>query len=766
MERRALSKTRIGGQPLACNAGTAICTYPLRGGTALNRALGAGGFCTSAFKAIDIGNGDPYVLTAGHCLDATKNHPTLEWPNDWYSVLFNGTWAETEAQYKFIGKGGTYEFPGHDWAKIPAVNSTFWNQEPWPSWVAYWPKTPPIIETEPPIAAINESYPIYGEGSSYVGLQVCHSGMVTGTSCGIVDELDRTEEFTGGEVMTDLTVFVGSCGESGDSGGPVFAANVALGIVSGADLDYPLCNRPIAYNEITEASADLGVRVGQAYTETFATIKGALNGTPGTATVGGSVYAGETALSNKYVNVNFSKYENGQWVYKNTAQATVTNNEYQVDGWTVGTGTWRVKTVFPAQEPFAESASGYHQFTIKDGYQLVNFNGKCADTAFSSLDNGANIWLWDCHNPATPGQTFNLVPIEGGFNYQLINRNSNRCVDVDEASQSPGKKTHQWGCVGPGYLSQTWYGQGVAGGINFVAQHSNQCLDVWESGIENGTKIDQWPCNETGAQLWTLKSVNTDPAQPEAYLTVSQVLHGEPGLVNVGGNVKIGDRDPSQYYVNVNFQREVSPGSWETIPGETLHLALDGSGHYEKNYWGVGNGKWRTRVVFPGDLPTLSQATSNYHYFEVKRGYRLKNQTSGKCLSVSGGSWSNGAPIISWTCSSSPAYGDGQVFTWEPMFAHWPYHRIRFNGSDKCAEIPGLSQSGGVQVVQWHCVAGGQGNQLWKGQGGGNYLEFLVKHSGQCLDLWGSGTSNGVKIDQWPCNGTGAQKWQLQAIDY
>src|SRR5262245_22459343 len=48
---------------------------------------------------------------------------------------------------------------------------------------------------------------------------------------------------------------------------------------------------------------------------------------------------------------------------------------------------------------------------------------------------------------------------------------------------------------------------------------------------------------------------------------------------------------------------------------------------------------------------------------------------------------------------------------------------------------------------------------------GHNYNLGALAHPGSCMDVVGSGAADGTNIQEWTCNGTGAQSFQLQAID-
>jgi hypothetical protein len=221
--------------------GAWFCDKPLRGGASIEpdfskEGFGYTGLCTAGFKAI--GNGNRFILTAGHCARSVVN------------------WASrpTSKVEKPIGAVEASSFPIHDWAKIKASGS-YWDTSPWPSQVAHFSE--------------NQEQSIFYEGYSYVGQYVCHSGTKTGTSCGAVRALDVTGD-SGEGLIYHLTEFGEVCGINGDSGGPVFAGSTAYGLYSAGDPTGAEC--PLGsgksngeygyYLEITEATSAMGVTVG------------------------------------------------------------------------------------------------------------------------------------------------------------------------------------------------------------------------------------------------------------------------------------------------------------------------------------------------------------------------------------------------------------------------------------------------------------------------------------------------------------------------
>ena len=232
VEVRRFPSKRFASEPVACKTtAPRACGRPLRGGVSLTRdtfSIHVVGECSVGFKAEGNSYGNRFILTAGHCTNAFSK------------------WGSEDATGAFHAIGSVEEstFPGGDWSKIKANGSTYWDWTPWPSQVAhYW---------EDQERAINS------EAWSYVGQYVCHSGTSTGTSCGNVQAVGITASYG----VNNLTEVRQVCAAEGDSGGPVFAGNTALGLMSGADDELPICENYGLYVEITDATDAMGVTVG------------------------------------------------------------------------------------------------------------------------------------------------------------------------------------------------------------------------------------------------------------------------------------------------------------------------------------------------------------------------------------------------------------------------------------------------------------------------------------------------------------------------
>jgi len=153
---------------------------------------GQGLRCSLGFNVHD-SNGNPAMLTAGHCGVAT---------NDWWADSGNAEHIATTQQA---------DFPGTDY-----------------SWAAY------DQGVDAP-SAVNTGQEITGAGDATVGESVTRSGSTSGVHSGTVTGLDATVNYSEGTVTGLIDTDV--CAEPGDSGGALFDGSTAIGLTSGGSGD-------------------------------------------------------------------------------------------------------------------------------------------------------------------------------------------------------------------------------------------------------------------------------------------------------------------------------------------------------------------------------------------------------------------------------------------------------------------------------------------------------------------------------------------------
>ncbi|MBT1093216.1 S1 family peptidase [Streptomyces sp. Tu102] len=131
-----------------------------------------------------------YFVTAGHC---TEGLPT------WYT----GAALDTA-----VGPTTGSSFPGNDFGVVRYAN--------------------PAVPHPGAIGTVD----VTGTASAYVGQRVCTRGATTGVRCGVVTALNATVNYGGGDIVSGL-IQTNICAEPGDSGGPLYAGDKVIGILSG-----------------------------------------------------------------------------------------------------------------------------------------------------------------------------------------------------------------------------------------------------------------------------------------------------------------------------------------------------------------------------------------------------------------------------------------------------------------------------------------------------------------------------------------------------
>jgi uncharacterized repeat protein (TIGR03803 family) len=139
-----------------------------------------------------------------------------------------------------------------------------------------------------------------------------------------------------------------------------------------------------------------------------------------------------------------------------------------------------------------------HDFTLADG---ANPNSELIQALDGALYGAAPMG-----GPSDRGVIFRIrlatVPTDGYF--ELVSRNSDKCLDVYGASTDAAAQVIQWTCHGG--LNQQWRLEPAGGGaFRIIARHSGQALDVYGALLDDVTPIIQWPVHGGDNQAWTLE---------------------------------------------------------------------------------------------------------------------------------------------------------------------------------------------------------------------------------------------------------------------
>ncbi|WP_165986335.1 alpha-lytic protease prodomain-containing protein [Streptomyces sp. YIM 98790] len=162
-------------------------TRLLYGGDAI---YASGGWrCSLGFNV----QGGAYALTAGHCTDGYPG---------WYS---------NSALTSYLGPTAYSSFPGNDYGYIRLSGSS---------------SNPSSVNCNGQVISIT------GASNATVGMSVRRDGSTTGCHSGSVTGLNYTVNYGNGDIVSGL-IRTNVCAEPGDSGGPLWSGNRAIGLTSG-----------------------------------------------------------------------------------------------------------------------------------------------------------------------------------------------------------------------------------------------------------------------------------------------------------------------------------------------------------------------------------------------------------------------------------------------------------------------------------------------------------------------------------------------------
>lgn len=141
--------------------------------------------------------------------------------------------------------------------------------------------------------------------------------------------------------------------------------------------------------------------------------------------------------------------------------------------------------------------------TFNGTYEIVNRNsGKCLHTLNSSTSDGTQVVQYDCNGSASSKWTINQV--SSGV-YSIVNNASGKYADIEGASGTKGAYNIIWPSNGGN--NQKWNITSVSGGYyNIKNVNSGLLLDISGASKDNNAFNIQWNNNGGTNQQWTIRS--------------------------------------------------------------------------------------------------------------------------------------------------------------------------------------------------------------------------------------------------------------------
>ena len=326
-------------------------------------------------------------------------------------------------------------------------------------------------------------------------------------------------------------------------------------------------------------------------------------------------YNAAQGIDNKYSVFNFKKtgYSgSGNWIQKDQFMNT--------------TGT-----VSGSGRESMPQLSGLTSIRTKCGGRY-----KCVDINAASIDNGANVQIWDCINGNAQMFAFEYVKTENGVPYWTIRNNySGKVLDVDGTAAGANVQQYTY----HGGDNQLWTLKMAGDGYFYICSKLGNCtsldssslvLDLWGYSTDNGTNITISGYHGGDNQQWYLWD-NTINLSAEWTSTNYKVDYNADGgtLLDENGNettdtVRTYEYDriynflkakrayTVSYETNggtaaINSSNTDAPGTFngwnEQLDSNTTHGEVHGW-----DGWSVGTWNW---AAYYNGNPDLLRATNN-----------------------------------------------------------------------------------------------------------------------------------------------------------
>ena len=145
-------------------------------------------------------------------------------------------------------------------------------------------------------------------------------------------------------------------------------------------------------------------------------------------------------------------------------------------------------------EPLGEILGTYGLSLVTTGgggsgtSRIVGYAGKCIDVPGSNGVDGQFLQLWECNGTAAQAWTFAGDGTVRAFG---------RCMDVAGGSRDNGAVIQLANCSGNPAQQFVLSGAG-----DLVNPQSNKCVDVKDWSSANGARLIQWECTGGANQKW------------------------------------------------------------------------------------------------------------------------------------------------------------------------------------------------------------------------------------------------------------------------
>lgn len=318
-----------------------------------------------------------------------------------------------------------------------------------------------------------------------------------------------------------------------------------------------------------------------------------INGNASRVTIEGRLVADneEEESVSKGINIGFSWWDaaHARWIEWVSVIAEAVDGEFSIPNIELpATGTWRAHTRSFVEGEYEDARSGEVTFEVSGASQLVAANsGKCLGVE-GALVAHSFVMQDDCGDPnSTPSQVWEMRPLGEEGQYQIVNRASGLCLDIQGSEVEPGARAWLEECLGASATSQLWYRESASVGDSSFwvgPVHSELCLTSREGSRLSGAALVQETCEEPEPELpdqrWSFRTVETTgtPARLEASPSPAVVRPSQSSVTITIRNVGDWSIESEAGLVHAPFSASVPSECLRLHPGDSCSFSVDASG--------------------------------------------------------------------------------------------------------------------------------------------------------------------------------------------
>lgn len=209
--------------------------------------------------------------------------------------------------------------------------------------------------------------------------------------------------------------------------------------------------------------------------------------------------------------------------------------------------------------------------------------GKCLDVINASRTPGTRVQIWSCGSGGNQQWTWpgdGTIRVYGGT----------MCLDANNATGNNGDDVIVWSCTGGGNQQWSVTAAGEIRGIN------GKCLDIRNISNADGARIQLWTCSGGANQKWDNSGASRAPAAAPAPVAGTAVYPGQSiqAAVNAapGGTTFI-------LKAGTHTRQTVVPKAGDVFVGET-GTVLDGQNATKWAFRGYSGAAWVNNVTIRG----------------------------------------------------------------------------------------------------------------------------------------------------------------------